>query len=214
METIFWNVDTQYDFMRNDKGALPVPGAKEIERNLEKLTHIAKIKRLKVINTADWHKRNSEELSDNPDFKKTFPPHCLEYTRGAEFIPITSPVNPYKVHWEDNELDLDEIREERNIVIYKDKFDVFSGNYKTEKILEAINPDRAVVYGVATNVCVDFAVKGLLKKGIKVYIPTDAIKELPNLPLPFNNWRKLGAKLTKTKDIGKILEEKPIPSKI
>ena len=45
MKTLFWNVDTQYDFMRNDdsfKGALPVEGARSIEGNLAKLTSYAR----------------------------------------------------------------------------------------------------------------------------------------------------------------------------
>ena len=209
MKTIFWNVDTQYDFMRNDenfKGALPVPNARNIEGNLARLTKFAKQKGIYVVNTADWHRKDSDELSDTPDFIKTFPVHCLQYTKGAEFVPATNPKDPYKIEWENRNLDLGEIIRRRNIVIYKDKFDVFTGNPKTEQIVEIINPNRAVVYGVATNVCVDCAVKGLLKRGVEVYVPTDAIKELPNLPLPYDSWKSEGAILTRTNDIYKMLE--------
>jgi len=200
MKTIFWNVDTQYDFMRADesfKGALPIPEARAIEGNLARLTNIAETKGIKVINTADWHKKNSPELSDNPDFVNTFPAHCLQYTEGAEFVPATNPKNPYKVGWEEERLDFEELARNRNIIIYKDKFDVFAGNPKTEEIVKAINPDRAVVYGVATNVCVDYAVVGLLERGIEVYVPTDAIKELPDRSLPYDSWTK-GEQLKKS----------------
>ena len=50
MRTIFWNVDTQYDFMRNDesfKGALPVPNAKETQvgnLSIEQVVKLAKMK--------------------------------------------------------------------------------------------------------------------------------------------------------------------------
>ena len=37
MKTIFYDVDTQNDFMKED-GALYVPGAESIKENLEKLT--------------------------------------------------------------------------------------------------------------------------------------------------------------------------------
>jgi nicotinamidase/pyrazinamidase len=204
MSTIFWNVDTAYDFMRDDesfKGALAIPGARAIERNLAKLTNLAKEKKIKVVNTADWHKRNSSELSDNPDLVNTFPPHCLQDTKGARFVPATDPENPYKVGWENEDLDLEEIKKRRNIIIYKDKFDVFTGNPKTEQIVRIINPSKALVYGVATNVCVDKAVLGLLERDIEVYVPIDAIKELPNIPLPYDNWEKLEAKFVTTKDV-------------
>ena len=40
-ELIFWDVDTQYDFMMND-GKLYVPNAEEILPNLEKLYNYAR----------------------------------------------------------------------------------------------------------------------------------------------------------------------------
>jgi len=206
MKTIFWNVDTQYDFMRPD-GKLHVPKAEQIEDNLARLTKLAEVKGIQVVNTADWHKRNSSELSDNPDFVNTFPPHCLQDTKGAEYVPATDPKEPYKVEWEKGTLNLEELTK-RNIVIYKDKFDVFTGNPKTDQIVKAINPNRVVVYGVATNVCVDYAVRKLLERGVEVYVPTDAIKELPNLPLPYENWQRDGAVLTQTDEIDKILGAK------
>ena len=114
MRTIFWNVDTQYDFMRSD-GKLYVQGAEQIERNLEILTQLAETQGIKVVNTADWHKQDSPELSDNPDFVNTFPPHCLQNTKGAEYVPATSPKNPYAVEWEEGTLDLEKIVRIRNI---------------------------------------------------------------------------------------------------
>ena len=43
------------------------------EKNLEKLTKYARAKGIQVVNTADWHTMASEEVSDKPDFKTTFP---------------------------------------------------------------------------------------------------------------------------------------------
>src|SRR3989344_4668526 len=167
-KTIFWNVDTQYDFMKPD-GKLSIAGATEIEGNLEHLTSLAASRGIKVVNTADYHHTNSRELSATPDYKTTFPAHCLEKTPGAEFIDATKPENPYVIHW----MGMDEghwkwpippdpakIKEHRNIVLYKDEFDAFhpTGAPYTDKVLQVLTPQRAIVYGVATNVCVDFAV--------------------------------------------------------
>jgi len=201
--TIFWNVDTQYDFMRKD-GKLYVQNAEQIENNLESLTKYARLKNIKVVNTGDWHNLNSKELSNNPDYMKTFPIHCIQNTPGAEYIPATNPEKPYKINWEQKYFDKSEVLKNRNIVLYKDEFSVFTGTPHIEEVLKILNPEKVVIYGVATNVCVDFAVKGFLERKVKVYVPIDAIKELPGLPLPYRNWT--GTKFVLTKDIleGKI----------
>jgi len=205
--TIFWNVDTQYDFMKPD-GKLSIPGAMGIEGNLERLTNIAHQKKIQIVNTADWHNEYSTELSDTPDFKTTFPRHCMQWTKGACWIPATMPLRPFAVYWGAENFDEKRLAEHNgDIVIYKDQFDVFTGSRHTEKILEIIKPQRAIVYGVATNVCVDFAVRGLLQRGVEVYVLTDAIKELPGLPLEkvLDAWKNEGAVLIKTAEVTKYI---------
>lgn len=201
MKTIFWNVDTQKDFMRDDesfKGALAIPGARGIEGNLGVLTRLAGARGIQVVNTADWHTPDDAELSDEPDFDNTFPPHCLAETEGAGYVLATQPEDPYKIDWRQETFDREEVLGRRNLILYKNRFDVFAGNPHTGAVVDAINPDRVIVYGVATNVCVDCAVQGLLERGVEVYVPTDAIKELPNRPLPLDGWVKKGAKLITT----------------
>jgi len=204
MRTIFWNVDTQYDFMRSDSdycGKLPVPDAQLIEENLSKLTRHAKEKNIQVVNSGDWHTEESKEFSDEPDYKNTFPPHCLIGTKGAQFVEASRPESSYVVDWREDVLDTERVRNSRNVTIYKDAFDIFAGSKHSEKVVQTIDPDRAIVYGVATNVCVDFAVRGLIKRGVDVYVATDAIKELPNLASPLETWVEAGAKLTTTKEV-------------
>ena len=222
MRTIFWNVDTQYDFMRNDesfKGTLAIPGARAIEGNLEKLTALAAKERIIVVNTADWHTPESKEFSGTPDYKTTFPPHCLADTLGAEFVPATKPNaqtmgKPFVITcnrpgyggWPTGvgmTRDLEQGPPSRNFVIRKDAFDVFAGNQWTDTVISWIEPQAAIVYGVATNVCVDYAVMGLRKRGIEIFVPTDAIKELPGCDLEalFKKWTGAGVKLGKTGDV-------------
>ncbi len=206
MKTIFWNTDTQYDFMRFDedfKGALAVPNARDIEEDLRKLTGFASGFGYKIVNTADWHTMESKEFSKTPDFVNTFPPHCLVETKGAEFVPATRPLHAYKIDWRNVDVDEEQIRNVQNLILYKDHFDIFQGNPHTEEILDAIRPETAIVYGVATNVCVDYAVKGLLKRGVKVIVPVDAIKELPGLPLEqvLKTWEEKGARLSTVDDV-------------
>lgn len=223
METIFWNVDTQYDFMRNDenfRGALPVQGARNIEKNLEKITNIAEKYDLRVVNTSDWHARNSKEFSDKPDYINKFPPHCLAGTKGADYVSATKPKCYYEVsHSKKNEIKANELYTSRNIVIRKDAFDVFdleNGNPHTQEILNIIKPDRVIVYGVATNYCVDFAVSGLTKRGYEVLVVEDAVKEIPLEGQPqttYEKWKNQGVNFVKTNNIEDLLNEKSTSDK-
>ena len=209
MKLIFWNVDTQIDFI-DSTGKLYVQGAETIIPALGELTEIAKAKSIFVVNTADYHQLSSAELSVNPDYQNTFPPHCIAKTPGAEFIPETNPENPFIIDWDKNynreELETG-LKNARNIVIRKDAFDVFKGNKNTESVIEFLAPEMVVIYGVTTNVCVNDAVAGLAERVKRVVVIADAIKELPNLPLPFNQWSQLGVELKSLTDLKNLLNQ-------
>ena len=205
--TLFWNVDTQEDFI-DQAGKLYVQGAEAIRPVLKQITDFAKVEGIRVINTCDYHHINSNELSSIPDYETSFPQHCLAGSSGAEFISETLPESPLLIDW-DLELaifaEFDDPERFRNIVIRKDAFDVFAGNPYTEKVVQILQPDQVFVYGVTTNVCVDKAVLGLSERGIKVFVFMDAIKELPNLPLPFNNWKAKGINMIQFADVRNYL---------
>jgi len=205
--SIFWNVDTQEDFI-DQAGKLYVKGAEEIRPVLKQITEFAKKEGIRVINTCDYHHINSNELSSVPNFETSFPQHCLAGTSGADFISETLPESPLLIDW-DHEMaifaEFDDPDRFRNIVIRKDAFDVFAGNPHAEKVVRILHPEQVFVYGVSTNVCVDKAVIGLIERGIKVYVFKDAIKELPNLPLPFEEWKSKGVEMIAFTDIMKYL---------
>lgn len=203
MKTIAWNVDTQYDFMRPD-GKLYVQGAEAIEPNLERLTELFKEKGIQTVNTADRHYSSSAELSDNPDFKDTFPEHCMAGTSGADYITATRPSCPLYVDWLKPTVNLEAVASAREVVLYKDAFDIFKGNPHADSVVEAINPDRVIVYGVATDYCVNYAVKGLAQRGVEVLVVEDAIKELGQRPAELG-WKELGVKMIRTEDVHKYV---------
>jgi nicotinamidase/pyrazinamidase len=205
LNTVAWNVDTQYDFMRPD-GKLYVAGAEAIEPNLEKLTEYFKKKDIFRVNTADWHHKDSKELSANPDFVNTFPEHCMADTPGAEYVPASYPTEeeePYIIDWKAEELDKAQVASTRTYVLLKDAFDVFGGNPHTEELLDMLHPKRAIVYGVATDYCVNYAVKGLLERGLEVYVVEDAIKEIASSEPVLQKWKELGVKFIRTDDLRK-----------
>ncbi|HOW37133.1 MAG TPA: cysteine hydrolase family protein [Candidatus Pacearchaeota archaeon] len=204
MKTICLNIDTQDDFMR-DYGNLYIPNAEKIESNLEKLTKLARKKKLQIINTGDFHTLEDEEISETPDYINTFPAHCVIGTSGIEFVDATKPINPHVIDWRNPNIDLEQALKSPEIIIYKNKFDMFAGNPYAEKLIDKINPDRAIVWGVASNVCVDYAIQGLLRKGVKVYVPVNAVEGLPNLPSPFKKWQGQGVQLTTKQGIYELL---------
>lgn len=206
-DLLFWNVDTQKDFVLPD-GKLYVQDAELLIPKWKKITQLAKVNSIRVINTADYHYHDSAELSSNPNFVNTFPPHCMANTEGAEYIAETNPENPVTFNWDKNYRNFTElinIKRNRNIIIRKDAFDVFKGNQLTESIVKYLTPEIAVVYGVATNVCVNDAVVGLSGRVSEVFVIGDAIKELPDIPLPFENWKKLGVKIIQLNDLEKLI---------
>ncbi|WEL23740.1 cysteine hydrolase family protein [Candidatus Nanohalovita haloferacivicina] len=212
-DTIFWNVDTQYDFMRPD-GKLPVGegnGAEDIEDALAEVTEIAREKDIRVVNTADHHNQDSAEFSEDPDFQETFPPHCLADSEGAEYVPATQPENPLELDWRD-EADWSKVmNHEGDFVLYKDAFDVFAGEPESphaEDLVETLDPDRAVVYGVATDVCVDYAIEGLMDQGVEVYVVEDATKGIdPEASKDsIQKWSENGATIGSTDGLSDYLE--------
>lgn len=157
MKTVFFDVDTQIDFVY-PAGALYVPGAEEILPIVAELNRRAPV----VISTTDAH------TEDDPEFQ-TYPHHCVIGTNGQHKPAITL-VEPRVKLAADMPL-------ARQIILEKQKLDCFT-NPQLEPLLERLKADRYVVYGVVTEICVRCAAFGLLKTGKRVEIVSDAVKAL------------------------------------
>jgi nicotinamidase/pyrazinamidase len=81
---LFWDVDTQYDFMRPE-GRLYVPGAEGIIDTVDKVRHFALDNGFSMLADMDWHKDGNPEISDT-QFQDTFPPHCRPINQAAKDI--------------------------------------------------------------------------------------------------------------------------------
>ncbi|MCE2433158.1 MAG: cysteine hydrolase [Candidatus Latescibacteria bacterium] len=154
---IFWDVDTQYDFIMPD-GKLYVTASEKRLPNLKKLTDHARQRGIPIFGSVDNHQITDPEISDNPDFLETFPPHCIAGTSGQKKVSETQPQNPL---WIDPDAQGDLIREVQKhrgeIIFRKQRFDVFT-NPNVEPVLNAIKPDRIALYGVALDVCNAYAI--------------------------------------------------------
>mgnify|MGYP001574213732 CR=1 FL=1 len=181
MPVLFWDVDTQYDFMHAD-GKLYVPGAESIIANLQRLTSYAHEHGIRVVASADDHVAGHRELSDQPDFRKTFPPHCMRGTPGQKKIPETALRNPMVVEPEPQDAVLlaEKVRAHQgDLVLHKHWFDVFT-NANLETVIGTLRPRTIVLYGVATDVCNRYAVEGLIARHpeVRLFAVGDAMKAI------------------------------------
>ncbi|MBU3912918.1 MAG: cysteine hydrolase [Nanoarchaeota archaeon] len=85
---VFWDVDTQYDFMKKE-GALYVPDAELIRPNLKLLTDFAREKGIPIVGSVDRHFGNLEYKEREGELRRwggPFPDHCMNHTAGQDKI--------------------------------------------------------------------------------------------------------------------------------
>jgi len=85
---IFYDVDTQYDFMK-EEGRLYVPGAESIIDNVGMLTMFAVKNSIPIIGSMDRHFGTEEYKHREEEFKAhggPFPYHCMDRSLGQKKI--------------------------------------------------------------------------------------------------------------------------------
>jgi nicotinamidase/pyrazinamidase len=195
---ILWDVDTQVDFML-PHGKLYVPGADETVPAMKRLVDAARAAGVVHVASADDHELTDEEISEQPDFGTTYPPHCLRGTRGARKVPETEQEDPVP-------LTLEPVPERylagREFLLLKKSFDVFT-NPNTDPLLARLDPDEIVVFGVATDVCDDAAIRGFLQRGRKVRFVEDAARGLDEARVAACTaaWRQAGVEFTTADEV-------------
>jgi nicotinamidase/pyrazinamidase len=178
MKTVFFDVfidiDTQLDFLY-PAGALYVPGAERIVPAIARLNRYAAHRGFPVVSTADAH------LEDDVEFK-TWPRHCVAGAIGQHKAEST--LLEKRVVVPNRACDLAgalagalAIDGAQQIIVEKQTVDAFAAP-NLSRIVERLQADRYVVYGVVTEICVLHAARGLLKTGKTVVIVTDAIQGL------------------------------------
>ena len=170
---ILWDVDTQVDFML-PAGKLYVPGAEQVAPAMQRLVEAARAAGVVHVASADDHELTDDEISEQPDFQTTYPPHCLRGTHGARKVPETDQEDPVPIGSTDVP---DRYLRGREFLLLKKSFDVFT-NPNTDRLLSALDPDEIVVFGVATDVCDDAAIRGFLERGRRVRFVEDAARGL------------------------------------
>jgi nicotinamidase/pyrazinamidase len=186
MKTVFFDVDTQIDFVC-PAGSLYVPGAEHILPIVGELNRRAPL----VVSTMDAHSE------DDPEFK-IYPHHCVVGTTGQHKPAITLIESRATLP--------DAPRGVRQLILEKQQLDCFT-NPHLAPFLAQLDADRYIVYGVVTEICVRCAAFGLLNTGKAVEIVTDAVKALdePKAAEMFSAFQTAGGRLiTSSEALGSI----------
>lgn len=190
----FFDVDTQFDFI-DPCGKLFIKDAQKIIGNLRKLTSFAKKRKIKILSSLDTHIKN------DPEFK-FFPAHCVQNSSGQKKIKGTQLKNTVFVGMKELKKDkiLSLLNRFKQIVIKKNTYTVFA-NPNTKKLIGVF--DTFYVYGVALDYCVRACCLGLRRYKKKVYLVTDATKEVDpkSKQKVINELKTKGIRFMKTKDI-------------
>ncbi len=192
-ETVFVDIDTQFDFM-NPNGALYVPDAENIIDNIKRLFDYAKEHKIKILSSTDAHQ------VDDPEFK-LFPPHCVKDTPGNQKIEASTCKDNIII--ENIEQDITEsMLDHEQIIVESQTFDIFD-SINTDEIAKKLDARSYVVFGVAADYCVKAAVLGLLKYGYNVSLVTDATKAITKegKEEALKEMKDAGAVFTTTEDV-------------
>jgi nicotinamidase/pyrazinamidase len=192
MTTVFFDVDTQLDFLY-PAGALYVPGAERIVEPVARLNHHAAAHGFPLISDVDAHTESDPEFLD-------WPAHCVSGTFGQNKPQVTllhkrvvvTSKEPLE-QWPSGV---------QQMLLEKQALDAFS-NPRLPGLLETLGAERFVVYGVVTEICVKCAAWGLVRTGKRVELVTDAIRHLDaeKSAQMLREFEDAGGRLVTTSDI-------------
>jgi nicotinamidase/pyrazinamidase len=167
---VFWEVDVQRDFVLPG-GNLYVPGAEKLLPNIRRLTDAARQGKVLLASHGDFHTPN------DPEFKN-FPRHCVKGTPGSELVPEAITENVARVPNEPDARVPEDLSGYQQILLEKQTLSIFESRHADALVNKLGTKAEFVVFGVVTEYCVSLAVKGLLARGRRVAVVTDAIETL------------------------------------
>ncbi|MEM1524994.1 MAG: bifunctional nicotinamidase/pyrazinamidase [Nitrososphaerales archaeon] len=150
-------IDVQNDFCPN--GALPVPDGDKIIPILNKYIEKFVKAGASIYATRDWHPPNHISFKTRGG---TWPPHCIQNTRGAEFHPKLALPKGVKIISKGTSPD-------------REAYSGFEGT-NLSSLLKDQGIKTVFIGGLATDYCVKATVLDALKEGFHVVFLEDASK--------------------------------------
>ena len=197
---VFWEVDVQRDFMLPG-GALYVPGAEKIVPNIRRLTDAARRDEVLLVSSGDFH---------SPTI-----PSSASSLRTASRARWARSCCPRRWRRRPSGLKICRARDCRTILsvpaglLEKQTLDVFQSLHADELVKRLGDRAEFVVFGVVTEYCVDFAVRGLVQRKRRVAVVQDAIETLSSEAGQkcLRGFPRLGARLVTTSEVLQELAE-------
>ena len=149
--------------------------ARQIIPNIQGLLEQELAQGSKILFVCDQHEPDDLEF-------KMFPPHCIAGTPEAEVIP--------------------ELAKYPGEIIPKKRYSAFF-NTSLEEKLKQLKPDKIIVCGVLTNICVMHTVADARNRDYYVEVPVDCVASPDEKAHQFaldHMAKVLGAKLTRSKE--------------
>ena len=177
-------------------GKLYVPGAEKILPNIHRLVDRAREGHAFLVSHGCFH------TEDDPEFE-IFPPHCVKGTSGADFVPESIAAHHVRVPNEPDSLLPEDPHQHSQIILEKQTLNIFESRH-AHALLDRLHQNAEFnVFGVVTEYCVQFAAKGLLERGRKVSVVSDAIETLSREAgeQSISEMKVLGAKLVTTDEV-------------
>jgi nicotinamidase/pyrazinamidase len=197
---ILWEVDVQRDFMLPD-GKLYVPGAEKLLPNIRRLTDLARQGRVFLVSHGCFHPKG------DPEFAK-FGEHCIQGTEGAELVPEALTEKVARVPNETGAKLPENLSKYQQILLEKQTLNIFESRYADALVQRLGSNAEFVVFGVVTEYCVSFAIKGLIERGRRVAVVRDAIETLnpEDGQQAIAEFERLGVRLTTTEQVLRDIE--------
>ena len=124
--------------------------------------------------------------------------------RGAEKIPQTKQDDPLPLSHIPFPpgLIVELIEGRREILLLKKSVNVFT-NPNADPLLDALDPDEIIVFGVATDICDDIAIRGFLQRGRRVRFVEDAARGLDEerVAAATAAWREHGVRFSTAAEV-------------
>lgn len=149
-------VDVQRGFTSLCPDELPVPGGLEIVPNINRLLEMPWAR---IDASQDWHPPDHCSFFGRRD--NLYPPHCVQGTPGAEFLPGLD-TRRFHAVWRKG-FDRD-----------ADAYAVTAQHPGFTALLRASDVTTVAVCGLATNICCFFAARDLRGAGFRVLLVEDA----------------------------------------
>jgi len=153
-------VDVQNDFCEG--GSLAVEGGAEVAGRISDYVADHADEYDLIVASRDWHVDPGDHFSEHPDFRDSWPPHCVVGSRGAEFHPNFRPTR----------LDAEFRKGE-----YSAAYSAFEAKDDQGRLLEQFLRDHGVarldLAGLATDYCVRSTTLDAVAAGFEARVLTD-----------------------------------------